>query len=97
MAKSVRLKFTNYKVSGLADVFIWGGGRACIEMTPFTVTNLNKETLLEKINDGGFGVERINGAICDVSENFEGHLVFKETLTVGNVSEHTFDHYSEGY
>jgi hypothetical protein len=97
MAKSVTLKFTNYRVTGVADVTMWGGGRACIEMTPFTVDKLDKETLLEKINDGGFGVERINGAVCDVSENFEGHLVFKESLTVGKVSEHTLEYHSEIY
>lgn len=95
MAKSIKLNFTNYQVSGLADVFMWGGGRACIEMTSFTVANLNKETLLEKINDGGFGVESINGAVCDVFENFEGYLVFKETIEVGNVSEHTLNYHVE--
>lgn len=97
MAKSIKLNFTNYRVAGVADVTMWGGGRACIEMTPFTVDKLDKTSLLEGINDGGFGVQSINGAVCDVSENFEGHLVFKESIAVGKVSKHTMDYHSEIY
>lgn len=95
MSKSIKLNFTNYRISGVADVTMWGGGTACIEMTPFTVEKLDKTSLLEGINDGGFGVQSINGAVCDVSENFEGHLVFKETIEVGKVSEHTLNYHAE--
>lgn len=95
MTKTITLEFTNYVVKGVSDVTPWGGGEACIQMDSFQVKSIDKKTLLENINDGGFGVESINGAICDIYENYSGTLRFLKTVNVGKVSEHAFDHYNE--
>jgi hypothetical protein len=93
---AITLKFTNYYVTGVADLSLWGGGNAAIVMEPFTVENPNKSTLLKNLNDSGFGVESINGAVCDIYKNYEGHNVFlKGEIIVGKVSEYTKKTYKE--
>ncbi len=83
------LKRTGYTVKGISDLTPWGGGNACIEMSPFEVKNIRKITLLNNINDNGFGVEHINGAICNIYKNFEGVLRYYKTITIGKVSKNT--------
>jgi hypothetical protein len=97
MEKQITLSFTNYVIKGVSDVTPWGGGDACIEMDKFTTNSLKTEELLAKVNDGGFGVERINGAICDIYENYEGTLKFLKTKTVGKISEATREFYENEY
>jgi hypothetical protein len=87
--KTLTLKKTGYTVKGTTDLTLWGGGNASIEMTNFEVDNIDKKTLLENLNDNGFGVEKINGAVCDIYENFEGTLKFLKTVTVGKISDNT--------
>ena len=87
--KTLILKKTGYIVKGISDLTPWGGGNACIEMEPFAVKTIDTKTLLTNINDGGYGVQNINGAICDIYENYEGTLKFYKTVTVGKVSETT--------
>lgn len=94
--KELTLKFTGYLIKGISDVTMWGGGNGCIGMSPFSVKKTDVKTLLANINDGQFGVESINGAICDIYEDFEGTLVFKESKEVGKVSEHTVEVYNNG-
>ena len=91
MEKTITLAFSNYVVKGLADVTHWGGGNACIEMDPFNINSIKDEDLLKNLNDGGFRVESINGAICDIFENYEGTLQFLRTKRVGRVSSHTVE------
>ena len=91
--KSITLNLTNYECRGTADVSMWGGGRASIGMDKFNVSHLRE--IKDGINDGGFGVENINGAIVDIYRNFEGTLVFARTLTIGNVAEFVFDNHYE--
>ena len=43
------------------------------------------------INDAGYGGTVVNGAICDIFENYEGTLIFLKTIEVGKVSEYTRD------
>lgn len=96
--KTLTLGMTGYIVKGVSDVEMWGGGNGCIEMDGFRVRGkIEEKTLLESINDGGFGVQKINGAICDIYEDYEGTLVFAKTITVGKVSEHTWNFYEEHY
>ena len=95
MEKTISLAFTDYVVRGLADVTPWGGGNACIEMDSFRVKSIKEDELLKNLNDGGFGVERINGAICDIYENYQGTLKFLKSKRVGTVSEHTVEAYEE--
>jgi hypothetical protein len=83
------LKLTGYTVKGTADLTPWGGGNACIEMAPFNVKRIDKRTLLNNINDNGFGVQAINVAICDIYKNYEGTLQYLKTVEVGKISINT--------
>jgi hypothetical protein len=87
--KTITLKKTGYYIQGQADLSLWGGGNASIEMTPFKVKDIKEKTLLENINDAGFGVEEINGAICCIYEDFEGTHKYLKTVEVGKVSDNT--------
>ncbi len=93
--KTLTLKKTGYTIKGVSDLTMWGGGNGCIEMKPFEVKDIKKKTLLENINDNGFGVESINGAIFDIYENFEGFLKYHSKITIGKVSEYTEKYYNE--
>ena len=93
--KTITLNFTDYVIKGISDLTAWGGGNACIEMKPFHVKSLKE--IKDNINDNGFGVESINGAICDVYLNYEGTLKYSKTITIGKVSEHTEECYNQGY
>jgi hypothetical protein len=92
---TLTLKLTGYIIKGFSDLSLWGGGNACIEMDAFNVDNIDEKTLLDNINDAGFGVEKINGAICDIYENYQGTLKYIKTITVGKVSENTEDTYNQ--
>jgi hypothetical protein len=89
--KSITLHFTDYVIKGIADVTAWGGGNARIKMASFHVKNL--KDIKENLNDNGFGVESINGAICEVYLNYEGTLKFSKTIIIGKVSKHTEEYY----
>lgn len=94
MRKSITLFRKGFVVKGVADLTLWGGGNGYIVMEPFTTNSLQKKILLSKINDNGFGVANINGAICQVYENFEGTLRYYKTIYVGDVSDNTLIGYS---
>ncbi len=93
--KSKTLQFKGFSVTGMSDLNMWGGGIGCIEMKPFFVKHL--KDIKENINDGGFGVESINGAICEIHKVYQnGHGQYTEyakTVFVGNISDVTFDCY----
>ncbi len=94
---TIVLKFTDYIIKGIADLTPWGGGIACIHMHPFHLSKITKKLLLENLNDSGFGVESINGAICEIYKNYEGTLIYQETMVVGKVSEYTHEMYNGDY
>jgi len=92
--KTITLKKTGYYVTGVSDLTLWGNEPGCIIMKPFRINNIKKRTLLENINDNQFGVQSINGAICDINENYEGTHRFLKTVIVGKVSDHTVEYYN---
>ena len=93
--KNLTLNLTGYTIKGIADVTLWGGDSACIKMTPFNVDSIKE--IPEKLNDGGFGVEEINGAVVDVYRNYEGTEVFSRSLTINEVSESTMNYFYEDF
>lgn len=95
--KTITLKKTGYIVKGISDLTMWGGGNGCISMKSFKLKDIRKKTLLANINDNEFGVESINGAICDIYEDYEGTLQYYQTLEVGKISEYTKKYYDEQY
>jgi len=97
--KSKTLQFKGFRITGTSDLTLWGGGNASISMNSFFINHLKE--MRDKINDGGFGVESINGAICNIYKVYQnGHgeyVEYSKTITIGNVSDSTFDaYYSEG-
>ena len=96
MKNEITLKRCGYYVTGVSDLTMWGGENACIEMKGFKVDHLRE--IREKINDNGFGVQSINGAICDIFDLYEkGVKEYQRTIFVGTVSENTADFYYEHY
>jgi hypothetical protein len=94
--KTLTLKKIGFTVKGTADLTLWGGGNACIEMKSFDVKKIDFKTLKENLNDNGFGVEKINGGICEVYENYEGTLKFLKTIEIGKISEKTREYHFNG-
>lgn len=93
--KTLKLKQTGYKITGIADLTLWGGDNACIKMKPFYLKDYpDEKTLMKNLNDNGFGAESINGAICDIYEYYEHRVsVYIKTITVGKVSNQTKEYY----
>jgi len=93
--KEITLKLTGYYVTGTADITLWGGGDTCIEMEPFNVKTIKE--IPDNINDSGFGVESINGAVCSIFRNYEGTHVYARTIIIGDVSELTLNAFYGDY
>ena len=89
--KNITLKRIGFIIKGTSDIKPWGGGQASIEMTPFKVKHLKE--LKEGINDAGFGVEKINGAICEVYDDFGKFSQYRRSIVFGKVNENTFDNH----
>ena len=88
--KTITLNKVGYLIKGVADVKPWGGRQACIDMEPFKVKHL--KDIKENLNDGGFGVESINGAVVYIYEDFGECQRFLKDEVIGTVSESTFDY-----
>ena len=92
--KDKTLQFIGYSVKGVSDVTPWGGGNACIVMDGFNVNHLRE--IKKYINDAGFGVEGINGAICDIYARYrDEYKEYIRTISIGNVSTNTWDFYCQ--
>jgi hypothetical protein len=94
------LQFKGFRITGISDLTLWGGGNASIQMKPFFVNHL--KDIRENINDAGFGVESINGAICDVAKVYknggsDSYEEYARTVYVGKYSDATLDAYYEVY
>ena len=90
--KSKILRREGFYISGVADLNLWGGGKGSIEMKAFTCQHLREAR--EKINDNGFGVERINGAICAIYRLWEGgYKEYARDVRIGKVAEYCEEAY----
>lgn len=87
--KNITLELTDYVVKGFSDLTLWGGEQGFIEMKSFHVKKLKE--IKDNINDNGFGVQKINGAICNIYRNYQGTLHFAHTIIIGKVSDYTFN------
>lgn len=93
--KTKTISQTGFLITGVADLTLWGGDNGCIEMTPFEVDAPTEENILANLNDGGFGTQSINGAICDIWEYYEtGYKERVRTLGVGTISHETQNYYN---
>ncbi len=93
--KTITLKKVGYVIKGTSDLTDWYGHNACIEMRTFKVKQIDKKTLLANINDSGFGVQSINGAVCEIYEDFDGLLKYIKTVEVGKISSRTEEVHNE--
>lgn len=82
---TITLEFTGYEVSGTAFLSLWGGGKSTIQMKPYSVKTLDGKEIWEGVNDNGFGVEKIEGAVCHISkiygkgyDKYLGKMEFKD-------------------
>lgn len=66
------LKKDGYVVEGEACVVFWMGGRGTVRMSSYRIDELSLKEVVAGLNDGGFGVERIEGADCRVSAIYGG-------------------------
>ena len=89
--KKITLKRQGFIIKGTSDLFLWGGGRSSIKMTEFKVKHLRE--LKDKINDAGFGVEKINGAICEIYDDFGKFANYRRQIIFGNVNNDTFENH----
>ena len=89
---TVNLELSHFKVTGIALVVDWYFERGYIDFTPFTVEphefdtddELN-ERIVERINDGQFGTQKIIGAACDIEavyvDSFSGSTLTRHIKT----------------
>lgn len=91
--KSITLKKSGYIVKGVSDLTMWGGGNGCIVMEPFKLKKITKKNILNNLNDNGFGVQSINGAIVNIYENFNGYEVFLKQMVVGKINQNTVNYF----
>ena len=63
-------------IEGVADICLWGGGDAQIEMSPVTIkkNTISEDDIKNSINDGGFGCEMIKGADLFIYAYYEPEL-----------------------
>ena len=74
MAQTMTIKQVGYVIEGLTALALWGGGEGCIPMEPVRLDQENfptKEQIREAINDNGFGVECMEGAVVRVDTLYE--------------------------
>lgn len=67
--ENLNCKFVGFKVVGTAYIRLWGGGSGCIEMNSSLVEK--EEDIINAINDGGFGCEKIEYALIFVYAQYE--------------------------
>jgi hypothetical protein len=93
--KTITLKQDGFIIKGVADLTLWGGGQGSIDMKSFKVQSL--KDIKKNLNDNGFGVQSINGAVVQIYENYEGHEVFLKDKVIGKVSDSTFNYINESF
>lgn len=82
--KSITLNQEGWIVKGIAEIEYWGGGRGYVNMdtTFIPLGHLNKGTLLNCINDGQFGCQRIISAQVQVYESYGSTTVYRTMIEV---------------
>ena len=66
MAKTMTVQAIGFQIVGMTALALWGGGEGVIPMEPVKLAHESfptEEQIREAINDNGFGVECMEGAI----------------------------------
>lgn len=72
--KEMTVKLVGYQIVGLTALALWGGGEGTIPMAPVKLvqtTYPTQEQIRESINDNGFGVECMEGAVIRIDALYE--------------------------
>lgn len=69
--QKIEMSFKTYYVNGITCGTDWYGNKGFIPMTGFYTDKIDKETLSENINDSGFGLQSIDGAILSIFSVYE--------------------------
>jgi hypothetical protein len=74
MNKTMTVQAIGFQIVGLTALALWGGGEGVIPMEPVRLAQESfptQEQIREAINDNGFGVECMEGAIVRVDTLYE--------------------------
>jgi hypothetical protein len=96
--KTKTINQIGYLITGIASITLWGGDNGGIKMNPIFLKELpilpeKSDELFNRLNDGGFGVQRINGALVNIYELYEYNvkeLIF-DNVPVGEISQEFID------
>jgi hypothetical protein len=80
--KSITLQFSNYVITGIAYITLWGGEKGFIEMKSYNVDDLTDDFIKKGANDNGYGCQSIDKIEIDIYENYEGYLVYLESKEI---------------
>ena len=74
MKKTMTVQAIGFQIVGLTALALWGGGEGVIPMEPVKLAQESfptQEQIRDAINDNGFGVECMEGAIVRVDTLYE--------------------------
>ena len=98
------VKAIGFQIVGMAALALWGGGEGTIPMEPVKLAQESfptEQQIREAINDHGFGVECIEGAVVRVDALYEcGAKVYGEAQFVnlaGYSDKHVLEVLSWGH
>ena len=104
MTNTMTVKAIGFQIVGMAALALWGGGEGTIPMEPVRLDQENfptEQQIREAINDHGFGVECIEGAVVRVDALYEyGAKVYGEAQFVnlaGYSDKHVLEVLSNGH
>ena len=74
MAKTMTVQAIGFQIVGMTALALWGGGEGVIPMEPVKLAQESfptEEQIREAINDNGFGVQAMEGAVVRVDTIWE--------------------------
>ncbi len=74
MAKTMTVQAIGFQIVGMTALALWGGGEGVIPMEPVKLAQESfptEEQIREAINDNGFGVQAMEGAVVRVDTLYE--------------------------
>ena len=85
MRKTIKGTQDGIIIEGTAKILLWFGDQGEIKMTSDFIPyeKISRRTILEAINDGGFGCQKIISAEVDIYISYDiGHTSYDRTIMV---------------
>jgi len=86
------LKLSGFQCEGFAFITDWYCNKSYIKMDSFEVKNLDE--IKDKINDGNFGSQSIDGAYVDIFPIYGNHIFYDEIIgikEIGNIDDKLYN------